>query len=205
MVILSIQCAMRDDGQLAPSEIVYGSSLTLPADLLVPSSGNIVHNEADYSHRFRKYMQEQRPIQRTHNVRANPYSYVESALLTCEKVLIRNKNKRGLQANYSRPFKVLQRSAKYFTVEQANGTPNNVSIDRLKACYTYQQALPRALAPEQLVTHRSGTTAGASQAMPSGDVRLDATFDSVDAPGTDRFVTTRVGRQVRPPRRYGWE
>ena len=73
MVMLSIRCAMRDDGQLAPSEMVHGSSLTLPADLLVPSSENIVHNEADYSHRLRKYMQEQRQIQTTHNVRANPH------------------------------------------------------------------------------------------------------------------------------------
>ena len=149
-------------------------------------------------------MQEQRQIQTTHNIRANLYSYVESALLRCEKVLIRNENKRGLQANYTGPL-VLQRSAKYFTIERANGTPDNVSIDRLKACYTCQQALPRALAPEQLVTHRSATAAGASQAMPSGDVRLDATGHSADAPGIDRFVTTRVGRNVCPPRRYGWD
>ena len=37
LIMLSLHVAQRDDGQLSPAEMVYGSSLTLPADLITPS------------------------------------------------------------------------------------------------------------------------------------------------------------------------
>ena len=182
--------------------MVYGTSLTLPADLLVPSTENVMHNAADYSHQLKAYMQEQRPIQTAHNVGANQYNYVDSSLLTCEKVLVRNENRRGLQANYKGPFKVVERSAKYFTIELANGTPDNVSIDRLKACYNYEQALPKPLAPAQLVNAGAAPLSGSSYRTPSNDVRLDSTADTSGTKVLDRLITTRSGRVIRTPARF---
>ena len=50
IIMLSLRCALQDDGQPAPPELVYGTPLTLPAFALVPSTEHIIHNVTDYSH-----------------------------------------------------------------------------------------------------------------------------------------------------------
>ena len=47
LIMLNLHIAQSDDGQPSPVEIVYGSSLTLPADLITPSSEKIEHNVLD--------------------------------------------------------------------------------------------------------------------------------------------------------------
>ena len=171
--MLSLRCALRNDGQPAPSELVYGIPLTLRADLLVPSTEYITHNAMDYSHLLKCYMHRRLggPITTTHNVSANPHSYIDHSLQTHEKVLICNEAKKGLQPNYKGPLKVRNRDAKFFSVELANGTPDNVSIDRLKACYTWEQALPKPQLPAQLVSTEPGlSTAPTADIVPPSTV-----------------------------------
>ena len=49
LIMLNLHVAQRDDGQPSPAEIVHGSSLTLPADLITPSTKRLQHNALDYS------------------------------------------------------------------------------------------------------------------------------------------------------------
>ena len=53
LIMLSLHVAQRDDGQPSPAEVVYGSNLTLPDDLITPSSERIEYNTLDYSHRVK--------------------------------------------------------------------------------------------------------------------------------------------------------
>ena len=62
LIMLSLHVAQRDDGQPSPAEIIYSSSLTLPADLVTPSVEKLEHNALDYSHRLKEHMQNVRPI-----------------------------------------------------------------------------------------------------------------------------------------------
>ena len=52
LIMLNLHVALRDEP--SPSEIVYGSSLTLPADhrvdLVIKNDKHIIHNPADFSH-----------------------------------------------------------------------------------------------------------------------------------------------------------
>ena len=60
-------------------------------------------------------------------------SYVPEKLQTCDKVWIRvDRVRRPLEAPYSGPYTVLQRTPKYFLVKINNDMDTQVSVDRLK-------------------------------------------------------------------------
>ena len=86
--MLSLHVAQRDDGQPSPAEMVYGSSLTLPADLITPSSERIEHNALDYSNRLKAHMKNVRPIITHHNTATNKGYHRDPTLDTCSKILL---------------------------------------------------------------------------------------------------------------------
>ena len=60
-------------------------------------------------------------------------SYVPDQLQTCDKVWIRiDRVQKLLEAPYSGPYMVLERTPKYFLIETNSNTHTQVSIDRLK-------------------------------------------------------------------------
>ena len=140
--MLSLQIAQRDDGQPSPAEIVYGSSLTLPADLITPSSEKIEYNALDYSHRKKEHMQSVHPIMTHHNTSASKNYPRDPALDTCSKVFLKKINKTGLQDNYLGSFDIVARSEKYFTIRLNNGKIDNVTVERIKPCFSQTHALP---------------------------------------------------------------
>ena len=71
LVMLNLHVAQRDDGQLSPAEIIHGTSLTLPADLITPLSERMQDNTLDYSHRLKVHMQNVSPIITRHNTAKN--------------------------------------------------------------------------------------------------------------------------------------
>ena len=99
----------------SPSEMVYGSSLTLPADLITPSSEKIEHNVLDYSNRLKAHMHNVRPIVTRHNTAKDKQYQRDPALESCKKIFLRNMNKTGLQDIYMVLFDVIARSEKYLT------------------------------------------------------------------------------------------
>ena len=99
LIMISLHVTQRDDGQLSPAEVVYGSSLTLPADLITPSSERIEHNALDYLHCVKAHMQNVHPIMTRHNRRNNKDYHRDPALDNCTKVFLKKMNKTGLQDN----------------------------------------------------------------------------------------------------------
>ena len=84
----------------------------------------------EYVHQLRKFVRDLRPVP-TRKFASRPI-HVDDKLFTCSHVFVRNDGvKVGLQRPYDGPFKVLQRSRKYFKLN-LNGELDNVCIDRLK-------------------------------------------------------------------------
>ena len=105
-------------------------------------------------------------------------TYVSDSLNSASHVFIRQDTVRGsLQRPYEGPFKVLQRTAKYFVVD-VNGRSDTVSIDRLKPAFMESQYIPIDV-PEVI---QPSTPLTPLQAMPSNTPQ-----------------TTRSGRYSRPP------
>ena len=132
LIMLSLHVAQHDDGQPSLAEMVYGSSLTLPADLITPSSERIEHNTLDYPHRRKAHMQNVHPIISRHNTAADKSYHCDPNLDTCSKIFLKKMNKTGLQDNYLGPFDVITRSEKYFTIRLNNGKTDNVTVGPVK-------------------------------------------------------------------------
>lgn len=114
---------------------------------------------------------------------ATQNSYIPKDLKSATHVWLRvDRVRRPLEAPYTGPFKVISQCPKYFTIELANGSPQTVSIDRLKPCRTR----PVTAAPS---TNKTATTRTTSMTLP-------ATVTSPDTLPTIP-VTTRSGRRVR--------
>ena len=104
-------------------------------------------------------------------------TYVSDSLNSASHVFIRQDTVCGsLQQPYEGPFKVLQRTAKYFVVD-VNGRSDTVSIDRLKPTFMESQYVPIDV-PEVI--------------QPSTSTPLQATPSNTPQ-------TTRSGRYSRPP------
>ena len=137
VILLGIRSAIRVDTQLSSAEMVYGSSLPLPGQLLGASApvSDIPSTGADYFRRLQDAMQSVTPIP-TRDVDAR--GYLPVALASAERVYLRNDAvRRPLQAPYDGPFAVLRRSAKYFVLD-VKGRPVTVSIDRLKPAHVLE-------------------------------------------------------------------
>ena len=148
LIMLNLRVAVRDDGQPSPSELVYGTPLTLPGDLITPSDVHEYPRCADYSYQLREHMENIRPIVTKHHTkRGEDGSYVDPRLKTCSRVLLKRMNKHSLQKNYTGPHEIIARHDKYFTIRLPDGTSDNVTVDRLKACYTPEEVLPPPVQP----------------------------------------------------------
>ena len=70
------------------------------------------------------------------NTHSTPKVFIPKDLQKCSHVWLRtDRVRRPLKAPYAGPFKVLQRYAKYLTLELNNGQKTNVSIDSVKPAY----------------------------------------------------------------------
>ena len=78
----------------------------------------------------------------TKRVNNSVKSYVPEKLQTCDKVWIRvDRVRRSLEAPYSGPYTVLQRTPKYFLVKINNDMDIQVSVDRLKIYIEVQKQI----------------------------------------------------------------
>ena len=96
-------------------------------------------------------------------------SYVPDQLQTYDKVLIRIDHvRKPLEAPYSGPYMVLERTPKYFLIETNSNTHTQVSIDRLKPYIENKQKCTQnattntnkkseSLPPEKVQEHKMKT------------------------------------------------
>lgn len=139
LILLSLRTSLKENNQPSSSQILYGTNIRLPVDLLVKSEDQRHLDVSQYTDKLFSDMQNVGPIEtKPHNTS----HYMDKHLQTCKYVFIRNENKRGLQPAYSGPYLVLERQDTYFKV-QLHNRQDNIHISRLKAAHTEDDVLQK--------------------------------------------------------------
>ena len=192
-VMLGLRAAVREDADCSPADLVYGSSLRLPADLLESTTTARVSPSA-FVDDLRDVMRQSSPMPFLYH--GNTSSSVPAALSTCPQVFIRVDAVRPpLRPPYEGPFPVLQRGPKTFTVRR-NSKDYVVSIDRLKpASMEFSAPLQAGSPPSVPASAASSATAQTTAVVsPAAASPLDP---------RDWPLPTRYGRRPRPVERFG--
>ena len=136
MIMLSIRTMHKFDLGCSPAELVYGTTLTIPGELLSTStfSDNAKPNAA-YVQLLRDVMQAIQFSPAAHHTPANRSIFVPNDLFKVSHVFIRSDRvRRPLTPPNDGPYPVLNKTPKHFTVD-VNGKHVVVSIDRLKPAF----------------------------------------------------------------------
>lgn len=148
---------MKEDIKCTPAELVFGKTTRLPGEFFHATPAPA--DEAEFANKLRKTMRELQPTPASnHSARA---VFVHHDLNSCTHVFIRvDSVKPPLQPPYEGPHRILERNAKYFTID-VNGKRDTVSIDRLKPAYLpneFQVTQEHSYAlPPSHVSHREQT------------------------------------------------
>lgn len=136
IILLGLRCTYKEDIKATPAEMVYGTTLRLPADFLIENSCD---SETECVRQLREAMKNLRPVDSAwHN---NSKVFVHPNLKSCDLVFLRDDSVRpSLTPPYKGPFKVVERASKYYTVNIA-GRNTKVSIDRLKPAFNASEVI----------------------------------------------------------------
>jgi hypothetical protein len=183
LVLLGIRNDIKEGIETAPSELVCGTTLRLPADLVEVHDRQLQHPTTDFVANLKTRMQ---TIQFTKTTcHKEQQVYVPRSLHTAKFVFVRvDSVKKPLQPPYDGPYRVLSTGDKYFKV-LVRGKPNTISVDRLKPAYV------EANAPLTDDSQPTNSTRENPQA-----IQTDADARLVEN------TTTRPGRKVKFPAKY---
>ncbi len=155
---------------------MYGTTLRLPGTFFSLHSEDSIPDPTIYVTALRNRMQ--RLTATPPRAAAHPVDSTTSTLQNSSHVFIRRDAvRKPLQPPYDGPFQVLDRSAKYYTVD-INGCRDTVSVDRLKPAF---MEVPQSHTPN-------------SSAPPSLPLTSNQPLPSTEMPRLTH--TTRLGRRV---------
>ena len=196
-VLLGIRTSVREDSGCSASDLLYGSSLRLPGDMLVRPSSSSAPSPSDFAKNLQAAMLEAAPMPVVHHGVTPPK--LCPRLHSASHVFLRvDAVKKPLTPPYEGPFPVLERSAKTFKILR-NGKPVTVSVDRLKPVTSLPTASPPTAPTPAL--GRPSPAAGPSRS-PSLPTSALGRPSSSPAPSYAAVaagpVVTRSGRVSRP-------
>ncbi|XP_017892608.1 uncharacterized protein LOC108632483 [Ceratina calcarata] len=130
--MLWLRTAYKEDIKASSTELVYGTTLKVPAEFF--DSEDLDSNPQIFLEPFRIAMRNLRPKPTAHHSKTKVFVY--SDLYTCSHVFLRiDASSRPLEQPYSGPHRVIERlSDRVFTI-LLNGRREQVSVDRLKPAY----------------------------------------------------------------------
>ncbi|CAH8513258.1 unnamed protein product [Dicrocoelium dendriticum] len=132
IILLSIRNTSKEDIGCSPAELTFGTTLRLPGEMIVDSRITGESDPTSYVARLKHHMSQLQP---TPTRRTSRIPQVHKDLHSCPFVFVRvDAVRKPLQPPYEGPFKVISRHDKYYVVDR-NGTPDSVSLDRLKVAY----------------------------------------------------------------------
>ena len=135
MVLLGIRTAWREDPDCSPAELVYGSSLRIPDEFVEPTTSCDIQPSSAFLRGLQTSMNNALPPPVKYH--SSQPTYMPSTLASIGYVYVRADGHRTpLLPPYTRPFRTISTSDKYFTLD-INGSSDNVSIDRLKTAYVH--------------------------------------------------------------------
>ncbi|GBM68676.1 Transposon Ty3-I Gag-Pol polyprotein [Araneus ventricosus] len=131
VVLLGLRMALKEDLQCTSAELVYGSTLKLPAEFFETPSLNVEPHQ--FLKNLRNVMDQLKPVSTASHDRQKVFMH--PALGTCTHVFVRHDAvKRPLQAPCDGPYCVLRRTDKTFTIEK-NGKESTINIDCVKPAF----------------------------------------------------------------------
>nr|VZI47936.1 unnamed protein product [Spirometra erinaceieuropaei] len=130
LALLGIRAALKSDLGCSAAELVFGTTLRLPGEMVTPTSRGADKTPDDLVHRLRQFMRALSPVPpRTPMTE----SYVEKDLENCTHVFVRcDRVRQPLESPYEGPFRVLARNAKTCRILCGDGA-DVADVDRVKA------------------------------------------------------------------------
>ncbi|XP_055943263.1 uncharacterized protein LOC129972957 [Argiope bruennichi] len=132
IVLLGIRSAIKPDINATCAELVFGTTLRLPSDILTSKVDLSIPTDT-YVSKFKALMQSINPIPTSrHSVKP---IYIHPSLSTCSHLFLRvDSVKPPLSPPYTGPHLVISRKDKTFVLK-VNNKNVTVSIDRVKPAY----------------------------------------------------------------------
>lgn len=158
VVLLGIRSAIKPDIKSTCAELVYGTTLRLPSDILT-SHTNLSSPTHTYVSQLKSLMQSLNPISPSRHSTQN--IYVNPSLQSCSHVFLRTDSVQPpLTPPYTGPHPVISRDNKVFVIKIKDKNVT-VSIDRLKPAYMLSDSTPPTLpsiSAESNITGNDTTT-----------------------------------------------
>ncbi|GFX38661.1 transposon Ty3-G Gag-Pol polyprotein [Trichonephila clavipes] len=127
-----MRSALKDDINATCAQLVYGTTLRLPSDLVTSDSINQTANST-YVTSLIQTMRSLNPVSTAQHGTQN--IYINPSLKTCSHIFLRSdKVNPPLTPPYTEPHLVISRNDKNFIID-LNGKQSTVSIDRIKPAY----------------------------------------------------------------------
>jgi hypothetical protein len=223
MILLSLRNTLKPDIDASPAELVFGTTLRLPGDMV--DSRKEQYSQEEFVKQLTKAMHELQPTQTADH--SKPQVFIAPALRSSSHVFVRDDTVRpSLKQPYDGPYRVTERADKYFVVIR-KGKPEKISIDRLKPAFVEQESTTTTAHSRVPSTYSYNlppvtSTPSSSSTTPPPPPSTVHTADSPSAapptviaaprPATTRRVrfqepsriptTTRSGRVITKPQRF---
>lgn len=176
VILLGIRSALKEDIGASSAELVFGTTLRLPADIFTESKPSLPDN--DFITQLKDKMNKLKPTPTSKH--SEPKFFVHKDLKTCSHVMLRLDHvKPALTQPFTGPHKVLARKSKTFIID-LKGTPTPVTIDRLKPAYILSEMEPRGEEKKPESVHQP----------------TDQSTES------SKTITTKSGRTVHFPKHF---
>ena len=135
MVLLGIRASIREDSLTSPAQLVLGSHLRLPGQLLTPPPPLDIRPSSAFIFDLQSLIETALPMPVVHH--GNQRSHVPESLRSARAVYVRvDAVHPPLVRPYDGPFPVISRTDKTFVIRR--GTKDlTVSVDRLKPAFEF--------------------------------------------------------------------
>ena len=138
LALLGIRTSLKEDIKGTAAELVYGTSLRLPGEFFIRPVDSSM-DPTSYITQLKSTMQALRSMATRKQVTAR--SHIDSSLHSTSHVFVHHDAvKKPLQQPYNGPYHVLDRAAKFYTLD-LNCRKDSVSIDRLKPAHLHTPVL----------------------------------------------------------------
>lgn len=121
-ILLFLRSTVSDADNASPTQRVFNANLRLPGDLISPTPPPPPPTDSQKAF-FQNVM------------RRSARVFTPRDLQTASHVFVKVPHKESLTPTYTGPFKVLERTGSYVTIQSENGTPDQVTYDRCKPAY----------------------------------------------------------------------
>ena len=190
LVLLGIRTSLKEDIGCTTAKLVYGTTLRLPGAFFSAQPNN--NDQPGYMADLRSTMSSLKAS--APQSQPGSIADVSRALQEATHVIIRQDAvRKPLQPTYKGPYKILDRSSHYFTVD-VNGHIDTITLNRLKPAYINDSLCLDIPTSSQSTTHTC--TPPLPPLQPSRETTASSEHILSD---TRHTRTTRSGRRVHWP------